>query len=56
MELFNHFIPPIILEKEQRKSYDKKKAFNFYQQQFIYENASVYESSGRTRFCKRNDG
>jgi dGTPase len=41
-ELLNHFIPPIILEKEQRKSYDKK-ALQLLPAQFIYENASVYE-------------
>ena len=41
-ELLNHFIPPIILEKEHRKSYDKK-AFQLLPAQFIYENASVYD-------------
>lgn len=41
-ELLNHFIPPIILEKELRKSYDKK-ALQLLPSQFIYENASVYE-------------
>jgi dGTPase len=41
-ELLNHFIPPIILEKEHRKSYDKK-ALQLLPAQFIYENASVYE-------------
>lgn len=41
-ELLNHFIPPIILEKEERKSYHKK-ALQLLPAQFIYENASVYE-------------
>lgn len=41
-ELLNHFIPPIILEKGQRKSYDKK-ALQLLPQQFIYENVSVYD-------------
>ena len=41
-ELLNHFIPPIILEKEQRKSYDKK-ALQLIPKQFIYEDGTVYE-------------
>lgn len=41
-ELLNHFIPPIILENIQRKSYDKK-ALQLLPKQFIYEDASIYE-------------
>ena len=41
-ELLNHFIPPIILEKDQRKSYDKK-ALQLIPKQFIYEDGTVYE-------------
>lgn len=41
-ELLNHFIPPIILEKELRKSYDKK-ALQLLPSQFIYEKGTVYE-------------
>lgn len=41
-ELLNHFIPPIIKEKNDRKSYDKK-ALQLIPNQFIYENSSVYE-------------
>lgn len=41
-ELLNHFIPPIILEKDQRKSYDKK-ALQLLPSQFLYEESSVYE-------------
>lgn len=41
-ELLNHFIPPIILENIQRKSYDKK-ALQLLPKQFIYEDTSIYE-------------
>lgn len=41
-ELLNHFIPPIILEKDHRKSYDKK-ALQLLPSQFLYEESSVYE-------------
>ena len=41
-ELLNHFILPIILEKDQRKYYDKK-ALQLLPSQFLYEESSVYE-------------
>lgn len=41
-ELLNHFIPPIVLDEEKRKSYDKK-ALQLIPSQFIYPNASTYE-------------
>lgn len=41
-ELLNHFIPPIIKEKSDRKSYDKK-ALQLIPAQFIYDDGSVYE-------------
>lgn len=41
-ELLNHFIPPIIKNKEQRKSYEKK-ALQLLPTQFHYEDGSVYE-------------
>ncbi len=41
-ELLNHFIPPIIKDKSERKSYDKK-ALQLIPNQFIYDNGTVYE-------------
>lgn len=41
-ELLNHFIPPIIKEKSERKSYEKK-ALQLLPSQFIYEQGSTYE-------------
>lgn len=41
-ELLNHFIPPIIKDKSERKSYDKK-ALQLMPQQFHYEDATVYQ-------------
>lgn len=41
-ELLNHFIPPIIKDKEQRKSYDKK-ALQLMPFQFNYDQQSVYQ-------------
>ena len=41
-ELLDHFIPPIIKEKSDRKSYDKK-ALQLMPQQFHYEEGSIYQ-------------
>lgn len=41
-ELLNHFIPPIIKDKSERKSYDKK-ALQLMPQQFHYEDGTVYQ-------------
>jgi len=41
-ELLNHFIPPILTEKEKRKSYDKM-ALKLLPQQFVYESGSDYQ-------------
>ena len=41
-ELLNHFIPPIIKDKSERKSYDKK-ALQLMPQQFHYEDGMVYQ-------------
>ena len=41
-ELLNHFIPPILTAKEQRKSYDKM-ALKLLPKQFLYEEGSDYQ-------------
>ncbi|WP_068595861.1 dGTP triphosphohydrolase [Vaginella massiliensis] len=41
-ELLTQFIPPIIKEKNERKSYEKK-ALKLIPDQFLYDQASVYE-------------
>lgn len=41
-ELLNHFIPAIIKEKDERKSYDKM-ALKLIPNQFIYEDGTVYQ-------------
>ena len=41
-ELLNHFIPPIIKEKSERKGFEKK-ALQLIPSQFIYEEGTVYE-------------
>ena len=41
-ELLNHFIPPILKEKEARKSYDKM-ALKLLPKQFLYEDGSDYQ-------------
>lgn len=41
-ELLNHFIPPIIREKSERKGFEKK-ALQLIPSQFIYEDGTVYE-------------
>ena len=41
-ELLNHFIPPIIKEKSERKGFEKK-ALKLIPSQFIYEDGTVYE-------------
>ena len=41
-ELLNHFIPPIIKEKSERKGFEKK-ALQLIPSQFIYEEVTVYE-------------
>lgn len=41
-ELLNHFIPPIIKEKSDRKSYDKK-ALQLIPNQFHYDDGTVYQ-------------
>ena len=41
-ELLNHFIPPIIKEKSERKGFEKK-ALQLISSQFIYEDGTVYE-------------
>lgn len=41
-ELLNHFIPPIIKEKSERKGFEKK-ALQLIPSQFMYEDGSVYE-------------
>lgn len=41
-ELLNHFIPPIIKEKADRKSYDKK-ALQLIPNQFHYDDGTVYQ-------------
>ena len=41
-ELLNHFIPPILTEKSQRKSYDKM-ALKLLPKQFLYEEGSDYQ-------------
>ena len=41
-ELLNHFIPPIIKEKSDRKGFEKK-ALQLIPSQFIYEDGTVYE-------------
>lgn len=41
-ELLNHFIPPIIKEKSERKGFEKK-ALQLIPSQFIYEDGMVYE-------------
>ncbi len=41
-ELLNHFIPPTIKDKSERKSYDKK-ALQLMPQQFHYEDGTVYQ-------------
>ncbi len=41
-ELLNHFIPPIIKEKTDRKSYDKK-ALQLIPNQFHYDDGTVYQ-------------
>lgn len=41
-ELLNHFIPPILTKKEERKSYDKM-ALKLLPQQFLYEEGTDYQ-------------
>lgn len=41
-ELLNHFIPPIIKEKSERKGFEKK-ALQLIPSQFIYEEGTAYE-------------
>lgn len=41
-EILNHFIPPIIKEKSERKGFEKK-ALQLIPSQFIYEDGTVYE-------------
>ncbi len=41
-ELLDHFIPSIILEKSERKNYDKM-ALKLIPKQFVYEEGSVYD-------------
>jgi len=41
-ELLNHFIPPIIKDKSERKGFEKK-ALQLIPSQFIYEDGTVYE-------------
>ena len=41
-ELLNHFIPPILKQKEERKSYDKM-ALKLLPQQFLYEDGTDYQ-------------
>ncbi len=41
-ELLNHFIPPVIKDKSDRKGFEKK-ALQLIPSQFIYEEGSVYE-------------
>ena len=41
-ELLNHFIPPILKEKSERKSYDKM-ALKLLPKQFLYEEGSDYQ-------------
>jgi len=41
-ELLNHFIPSVIKEKNNRKSYDEK-ALKLIPEQFIYEDGTVYQ-------------
>ena len=41
-ELLNHFIPPILTAKDQRKSYDKM-ALKLLPKQFLYEEGSDYQ-------------
>ncbi|QDP84282.1 dNTP triphosphohydrolase [Chryseobacterium sp. SNU WT5] len=41
-ELLNHFIPPILTDKSQRKSYDKM-ALKLLPNQFLYEDGSDYQ-------------
>ncbi|MBV6881080.1 dNTP triphosphohydrolase [Epilithonimonas ginsengisoli] len=43
-ELLNHFVPSIIKEKDERKSYDKM-ALKLIPQQFIYDDATVYQKT-----------
>ncbi|MCG2793076.1 MAG: dNTP triphosphohydrolase [Weeksellaceae bacterium] len=43
-ELLDHFVPSIIKEKEDRKSYDKM-ALKLIPQQFIYEEATIYQKT-----------
>jgi len=43
-ELLNHFIPSIIKEKEELKSYDRM-ALKLIPEQFIYENGTVYQKT-----------
>lgn len=43
-ELLNHFIPSIIKEKEELKSYDKM-ALKLIPEQFIYGNGTVYQKT-----------
>lgn len=41
-ELLDHFIPPVLKEKEKRKSYDRK-ALELVPKQFLYDNGSDYQ-------------
>lgn len=41
-ELLNHFVPSVIKDKEERKSYDKM-ALKLLPEQFVYDEASVYQ-------------
>lgn len=41
-ELLNHFVPPVLKEKESRKSYDKM-ALKLLPSQFLYESGSDYQ-------------
>ena len=43
-ELLDHFIPPVIKNPSERKSYDKK-ALQIIPQQFCYENGSLYQKT-----------
>ena len=41
-ELLNHFIPPVLKPKDQRKSYDKM-ALKLLPQQFVYDDGTDYQ-------------
>ena len=43
-ELLNHFVPSIIKEKSERKSYDKM-ALKLIPQQFIYDDSTIYQKT-----------